>query len=125
VKIIRYFFYRIYSFSLSNGENDAGWAMVIVSMFTLANVYSFFDIIILSTNSSLPEIEKPAILIFCSVVLYFNYVVLMKNGKSKIILKEFNEMNGSKSMLNLLLMLYIVGSIVLFIFTGNMVRDLN
>lgn len=49
----------------------------------------------------------------------------MKNDKSKKIVKEFKEMEGSKAMLNLLLALYIIGSIILFIYTGNIVRELN
>lgn len=125
MKIIRYFFYKIYSFSLSNGENDAGWAMAIVSLFTLANFYSFFDIFIILTQSKSSQFGKPIIIICCVIILYFNYAILMKNGKEKEIVKEFNEMEGSKTMLNLFLVLYIIGSISLFIYTGNVVRGLN
>jgi hypothetical protein len=125
IRVIKYFFYKIYSFSLSNGETDSSWAMVGVSMFTLANVYSFFDIILILTHSKLPQLGKPAIIVFCCMLLYFNYSLLVKNGKSKEIVKEFKEMEGSKAMLNLFLFLYITVSIVLFIYTGNVVRNMN
>ena len=125
IKIIKYFFYKIYSFSLSNGENDAGWAMTIVSLFTLANVYSFFDIFMILTQSKLPQLGKPIVIVCCGIILYFNYAILMKNGKSKEIVKEFKDIKGSKVMLNLFLALYIIGSICLFIYTGNLVRALN
>lgn len=125
IKIIKYFFYKVYSFSLSNGETDAGWAMAIVSLFTLANVYSLFDIIMIFTQSKLPQLGKPVIIVFCTIVLYFNYMLLMKNGKAKEIVKEFEDVESNKPMLNLFLVLYVIGSIALFVYTGNVVRELN
>lgn len=122
MKIIRYFFYKIYSFSLSNGETDPGWAMTIVAMFTLANVYSFIDIILILTQTKEPQLGKPIIIAFCGAILYLNYIMLMKNGKSKEIIKEFNDMTVSRAILNLYLALYIIGSIGLSIFTATLVR---
>lgn len=125
IKLIKYFFYKIYSFSLSSGEIDAGWAMTIVAMFTLANIYSFFDLIIILTQSKLPQLSTPVIIVFCGIILYLNYSLLMKNGKAKAIVKEFKETEESKFKLNVFLILYIIVSITLFIYTGNLVRDMN
>jgi hypothetical protein len=125
MKIIRYFFYKIYSFSLSNGENDAGWAMAIVSIFGIQNVYGVLGLIQILFKVKTPQIDKWIIILLASILLYSYYVLLVKNGKAKEIVKEFKEMKGSKLILNLLLALYIIGSIGLFIYTGNIVRELN
>ena len=125
MKIIKYFFYKVYSFSLSNGENNPEWAMAIVSVFVIGNIYSFFDIIMILTKSKLPQVSNLYIVGVIGFVLYLNYILLLKNGKAKEIVKEFKEMRGSKLILNLLLALYIIGSIGLFIYTGNIVRELN
>jgi hypothetical protein len=123
---IKYFFYRLYSISLSNGEQDAGWSMIIVSLFALANVYSFFDLILIFSNSQLPQISKVVIILFCSGILYFNYSLLTKNGKAKEIVKEFEREEKSKRLLKMMLIwLYMIVSITLFIYTGNVVRSMN
>lgn len=125
IKIIKYFFYKIYSFSLSNGESDAGWAMTIVSIFGILNVYGILGVIQILLQVKTPQVNKWVIIILAAILLYLYYVLLMKNGRAKEIVKEFKEMEGSKVMLNLFLALYIIGSIALFIYTGNVVRSLN
>jgi hypothetical protein len=125
IKILKYFFYKIYSFSLSNGESDAGWAYAIVSMFLVANIYSLLDLVMIVTKSKLPQLSNLFIIAMGGLVLYFNYIILMKNGKAKEIAKEFKEMQGNKAMLNLSLFLYITVSVILFIYTGNVVRSMN
>ena len=126
IKIIKYFFYKIYSFSLSNGENDAGWAFGIVSMFLIANIYSLLDLVMIITASKLPQVSNLTIIAIGGVVLYLNHVLLLKNGKAKVIAKEFDEKQGrSRAILNLILFLYVVCSVILFIYTGNVVRSMN
>ena len=125
IKLIKYFFYKIYSFSLSNGENDAGWAYAIVSMFLIANIYSLFDLVMIITASKLPQVSNLFIIAMGGLVLYLNHMLLLKNGKAKEIVKEFKEKQGSKAMLNLFLFLYIFVSVILFIYTGNVVRSMN
>jgi hypothetical protein len=88
MKIIKYFFYKIYSFSLSSGEKDAGWAYAIVCIFMIANIYSLLDVIIIITKAQLPQVSNLFIVTMGGGVLYFNYVLLMKNGKAKEIEKE-------------------------------------
>lgn len=123
---IKYFFYRLYSVSLSNGEQDAGWAMIIVSLFSLANVYSLFDLILIFSNSQLPHISKGIIILFCCGIMYFNYSLLMKNRKAKEIVKEFEQEDKSKRLIKtLLIWFYIIASVTLFIYTGNVVRSMN
>ncbi len=125
IRVIKYFFYKIYSFSLSNGETDAGWAMAIVSMFGIFNVYGILGVIQILLQVKTPQVNKWIIIFLALTLLYLYYLLLMKNDKSKEIAKEFKEMEGSKAMLNLLLALYIIGSVVLFIYTANIVRALN
>ncbi len=125
IKTIKYFFYKIYSFSLSNGENDAGWAMTIVSVFGILNVYGILGVIQISLQVKISQVDKWIIILLAAILLYLYYALLMKNGKAKEIVKEFKEMEGSKAMLNLSLFLYITMSIVLFIYTGNIVRSMN
>ncbi len=125
IKIIKYFFYKIYSFSLSNGENDPGWAMTIVSIFGILNVYGILGVIQIALQVKTPQVNKWIIILLAAILLYLYYVLLMKNGKAKEIVKEFKEMKGSKAMLNLFLFLYIAFSVILFIYTGNVVRSMN
>jgi hypothetical protein len=125
IKKIKYFFYKIYSFSLSNGQSDEGWAYAIVSMFLIANIYSLFDLVMIITASKLPQVSNLFIIVMGGLVLYLNYIVLLKNGKAKEIVKEFKEMKGSKAKLNLFLFFYIAVSVILFIYTGNLVRSMN
>lgn len=125
IKIIKYFFYKIYSFSLSNGESDAGWAYAIVSVFLIANIYSLYDLVMIITVSKLPQVGNSFIIVMGVLVLYLNHIVLLKNGKAKEIVEEFKDMKGSRAMLNLFLFLYIAVSVILFIYTGNVVRSMN
>lgn len=123
---IKYFFYRLYSTSLSNGEHDAGWSMTIVSLFSIVNVYSFFDLILIFSNSQLPQVSKSVIILLCSGILYFNYSLLIKNGKAREIVKEFKNEDKSKRVFKtLLIWMYIITSVVLFIYTANAVRSMN
>jgi hypothetical protein len=110
---------------LSNGENDAGWAYAIVSMFLIANIYSLFDLVMIITASKLPQISNLFVIAMGGLVLYLNHMLLLKNGKAKEIVKEFKEKQGNKALLNLFLFLYIVVSVILFIYTGNVVRNMN
>jgi hypothetical protein len=125
IKIIKYFFYKIYSFSQSNGENDSGWAYAIVSMFLIANIYSLLDVVMIITKSKLPKVSNLFIVAIGGLVLYLNYVLLIRNGKTKEIVKEFKETKPSKGILNLFLIFYIIASVTLFVYTGNIVRSMN
>jgi hypothetical protein len=125
IRVIKYFFYKIYSFSLSNGETDAGWAMAIVSIFGIFNIYGILGIIQILLQLKTPQVDKWVIIFLALTLLYLYYTLLIKNDKSKEIVKEFKEMEGSRAMLNLLLALYIIGSVILFIYTANVVRALN
>jgi len=123
IKILKYFFYKIYSVSLSNGEKDAGWAMTIVSIFVLLNMSFLIDIILIITGARLPQVGKVTIGIICAIILYMNYSLLMKGNRANEIIKEFNEMKTGKGLLNVCLILYIVLTIVLFIYTANIIRN--
>src|ERR1700752_922266 len=101
-RLLKYFFYKIYSFSLSNGQKDAGWAMTIVALFVLANLYSIFDIILILTKTKLPELGNFVVMAVCGLILFSVYALLMKNDKAEIIV-----------------------TITLFIYTGSVVRSLN
>lgn len=125
IQLLKYFFFKIYSFSLSKGQNDPGWAMTIVSLFVLVNVYSLFDIILILTHTKLPQISTTILLFSCGLLLYINYTLLMKDGKAQLILKDFQQGQTRKGILNLCLALYIIFTIILFIYTGNMVRAFN
>ena len=84
MNVIKYFFLRIYSASLSSGENDWGWAFTLVSIFLFANIYSFLDIVLIVTHTKLPEVNNVFIISLGGIVLYFIYVFLIK------ILHRFN-----------------------------------
>lgn len=125
MKLIRYFFYKIYSFSLSNGEQDAGWAMTIVSIFGILNVYGILGVVQILLEVKTPQIDKWIIIVLGAILFYLYYVLLIKNDKAKEIAKEFKETKESKGILNLLLFFYIAFSIFLFIYTGNIIRGMN
>lgn len=124
-RLLKYFFFKIYSFSLSNGESDAGWAMTIVSMFVIANAYTLFDLYLILTQTRFPEFGNTFIIAACGLILYFNYVLLLKDGKAQEILSEFQKTETKKGLLNFFLTLYIILTITLFIYTGYIVRSLN
>jgi hypothetical protein len=123
MKLLRYLFYKIYSFSLSNGENDPGWASAIVSLFLIANFYSLLDFLVIFNVYKLPPLTF--ILPICGLILYLNYFWFIKKEKSKIIVKEFTEVGVKKFQLNIFLISYILGSVFLFIYTGNIVRAMG
>ncbi len=125
IKLIKYFFYKIYSVSLSNGEQDAGWAMTIVSVFGILNVYTILGVIQILLQVKAPQVDKLVVIILAVLIIYLYYRLLIKNGKAKEIVKEFKEMKQSKGMLNFLLMLYIIVSVILFIYSGSIVRGMN
>ena len=125
-KIIKYLFYRLFLVSLSNGEQDSGWALTIVSLFIMSNAYSAFDMILILTHTPLPQMNTIPIVCICMLIFYFNYSILTKNGKSKLILKEFeNEKQSVKNARTAIIFLYIVVSILLFIYTGSLVRNMR
>ena len=124
-RILKYFFFKIYSSSLSNGVTDAGWAMSIVTMFVVANVFTLFDIFLIITKTKLPQISNFVLFAAGGLILYFNFVLLIKKGKAQIILNDFKKAETKKGLLNLFLVLYIILTIALFIYTGNIVRALN
>ena len=125
IKIIKYFFYKIYSVSLASGEEDAGWAMTLVAMFGLTNMITIFNLKHILLHEYLSNFSLVFYIITSSVLFYLYYVLLQKNGKSQIIVKEFKSMQGKKTLLNFLLLVYISVSIVLFIYTLNVVRSIN
>ena len=125
IKLIKYFFYKIYSFSLSNDENDPSWALAIVTLFLISNVYFLLDLIMIFTNSKIPQINGFVILVLCCLILYLNFIFLVKNGKTIEIVKEFKENKQKKTILNIFLSLYIIFSIIMCIYTGNIVRSMN
>jgi hypothetical protein len=126
VKALQYFFYRLYSGSLSSGQNDPGWSMMIVSILVGANFYSTVDLILIIFKQRLPQVGNIIIIIIGCSLLYFIYHILLRNGKAKIILKEYENENPSKrKMRTLLIWLYVIGSISLFILTGNIVKSMN
>lgn len=110
---------------MSNGESDAGWAMTIVSMFVIANAYTLFDLYLILTQTRFPEFGNTFIIAACGLILYFNYVLLLKDGKAQEILSEFQKTETKKGLLNFFLTLYIILTITLFIYTGYIVRSLN
>lgn len=125
IRILKYFFYKIYSFSKSNGEKDPGWAHTIVSMFVIANIYTILDVVLIITNSKLPQVSNLLIIAVGALVLYLNYLLLIRDGKPKEIELEFKKTKQSKIVLNLFLIFYIFASVTLFLITSNNVRGMN
>jgi ABC-type xylose transport system permease subunit len=125
IKIIKYFFYRLYSRRLANGENDPIWSIGIVSIFGILNVYGILGVVQILFHSQTPQIPKWIVFVLGLLLFYGYYWLLTKNGKAKEIVEEFDKMQGNRMILNLALFLYITVSIVLFIYTGNVVRNMN
>lgn len=123
---LKYFFYRLYQVSLSNGEKDPGWSMTIVSMFLISNIYSIIGLILVTTNSRMPQIGNLNVMIICGLVLYSNYVMLIKNNKPQLIIKQFQHETGTKRSVKMILVyFYVVVSICFFIYIGGKVRGIG
>lgn len=125
MKLIKFFFYRIYSVSLSRGEMDPIWAYGLLSMFTIANASCILDILMIITKSKIFDVGPIFILIMCISILHLNSVLLLRNGKPKETIKEFKEMKESRMKWNLFLTVYIIASILMVIYIGGIVREMH
>ena len=125
LKLIRYFFFRIYSFSVSQGQQDAGWAMTIVAIFGILNVYGILGIIQIIFGIATPQLNKWWIIALSAILIYFYYSLLIKGGRAKAILAEFGEKKDRKGKLNLLLLVYAICTITIFVYVGSVVREMN
>ena len=121
--LIEYFFYKIYSFSLSNGENSPSWAVTTVSIFGIINLYTLTDIFLIVFNKKMFIINEIFIIFIGLLIIYFYYSFLVRNGNLKLITNKFKGKGNLK--LNLSLIAYIIISLVLFISTGILVRSIK
>jgi hypothetical protein len=124
IKILKYFFYRIYSFSLSNGEKDAGWAYIIVLFFVYGNLSILMDGVLLLISAGSSKLSNAIVIAISGAAAYYLHVILTKGQRKDEIIKEFNSIKN-KSALNILLMLYIVGTVILFVICMREIRALN
>ncbi len=124
LKLIRYFFYVQYKFSLSNGVSDSGWAATMVTFFLIANTYLLTDVF--SILFRLKYSDNLDIIVVIGVLLLFllSYKLFQQGNKPQKILEEFDRASKrEKNWLNIFLVLYIVLSIGLVIYTGNIIRS--
>ena len=117
IKLLKYFFYKLYSFSLSEGQNNSMWACIMVIMFVMFNLFTVINIVLLTTTLKFPNLNYFTIIIICSFIAYLLYALLLKNNKSQEILNEFNATKKGKAVLNFYLFFYIILSIGSFIIT--------
>lgn len=122
MKIIKYFFYTLYSRSVANEQEEPMWGMAAVSFFSIANIYTLFFVVLIIAGNTVPPVGKWLIIAGCIGVLYGNYAMLIRNGRAKKILEEFRGIKN-KLKLNIMLALYILVSIVAFITLVNIIRE--
>lgn len=123
--IIRYFFYKVYKLSLSNGEPYPGWSYAFVTMLLIANITTVNDLIQLLFKVNLKNLGVTAIIVQAIAIMSFVYwYFIMKETPGKIV-KEFNDLTSkSKMVLNIYLFAYLSISIFLFIYLGDIIRNI-
>lgn len=125
IKVIRYLFFRLYSISLSNGEKNPIYALGTVYLLLLANLYSIVDCVLLIIGVGFPDLPKYVVLAYTLGLFYFLYFILWKDGKGKEIIIYFKRKRTNKDWIKtLLILLYIILTIIVFVYLGNKVRDL-
>lgn len=126
LKFYRYFFFRLYSGSLKNGERNPVYAFTFVFMLALANFYIIFDIISIICDCKFVKFIPHYATVLFTVTFYFIlYILLWGNGKSEAILKEFKDEDKRKKLIRaLLLWLYAIATGVVFMYTANIVRKM-
>ena len=124
-KIYKYFFFKVYSFSLFYGQKDTTGAFSLVMMLSIVNLYTFFDVILIFTQTPLPQVNSFTIILIFSPLVLLNYNLLLKGQKTKQIMEEFNTNKKQRWMWNLILLSYIILSIYLSIYTSQKAMDIN
>lgn len=125
MKIIRYFFFKVYKFSLSNGENYSGWAFGFVAIFLVANCITLNDAIQLIFKIDINAFGVSSIVLQTISVLSFTFWYLIIKQTPKKILHEFkNASSKSKIIFNFYLIIYILLSIILFVYLENLVKGM-
>jgi hypothetical protein len=117
----------LYSGSLKNGERSPIYAFGFVFILALANFYIIFDTVSIILDFKLVSYFSGYLGILFTVSFYFLlYILLWGNGKKEAILKEFQNEDKSKKLLrSLLLWIYAITTIILFVYTGNIVRSMH
>ena len=114
MKLIRYFFYRLYTFSFTSnaGDENAQIGFGIIAYIGMRNVFSVLSVVEIILQRKI-ELNLIFILLFIVVYLFSLYKYLIANNGKKRILKEFENKKNNILVLNLLLVFYVVGSIFL------------
>jgi hypothetical protein len=118
----RYLFYRIYQWNMhAFGEEDtpAFNALLQVSFITLFNFATFLLLIqIIGRLAIFDFLSRQKIYLFIIIFLFLglNYLLLMRNNRSKSIIQEFDTMpSKSKRKIGIYLTCYLSAVVFLFI----------
>ncbi len=91
LKLLRYFFYIQYKFSLSNNVTDAGWATTMVTLFVGANSYILIDVLAMTTKINLLETSDAITILIGLTIFILMSFYLQRGDKPKQILQEFDK----------------------------------
>lgn len=122
IKLIQYFFYVLYSNSLSNGENSSFWAKNLVSLILFFNVGFVLNILLILTNQT--EWTKSIFFLFLiiTIVAILNHLILSKEEE---IMRYFKKNKKNRILLRISLILYIILSVYSFFYIIIEVKDMN
>lgn len=127
MNIYKYIFYRTYVWQLKLwGAKDVPEfkAMFVVWFVVLCNIFTFALLLQVFGLISVFGLSKSFLLIVFTIVALFLYFLLVRQGKYKAIVKEFENESSKNAVINALIMwLFIIGSFgVNFLIIGKFLK---
>jgi hypothetical protein len=124
-RLLKYFFYKLYSYSLSQGQNNFASAERIVNLFILLNIISIINLFLILTKIKLTELPLDTLFISAGLILFGSYFIFLNIYNPTPILNEFRKPEAKTKYYNWYLVLYIISSIFVFFYTVQTVKALN
>lgn len=117
-KLLRYFYYVLYKFTLSNNTDklDAKFVPYWIIVFLVElNFIILFQILDCFFKIDFSSYLKIYYVVFILCIFYLFYILLIKHNKSLKILVEFENIDrNTKVMFNFICFIYTIGTLVLF-----------
>jgi hypothetical protein len=123
LKAYQYIFYRLYSWCISNGEHSPIYAFATIFGLTWFNILTIMSIVEIQLNKRFDMIPQPILLAILLIFMYLQYLVLLRDKKYKQIVQVYSKYKFSKAIGNFLVWIYILCSVIGFVFTANIVRE--
>ena len=122
VTLLKYFFFRLYRLSFSSNSRDPVYAIGIISLFILSNVFTVFCVIQLLFQVSI-EVDRTVLIIFLVSTYGFTCYAFKRHSAAIMSEPKFN--SRSRTVLNVFLFLYVLISITSFVISINFVREMQ